>query len=224
MANNVTIELPRLNIQLLELTLIGDSALIVHAWSAKAKRAMLTKHMKRAAPPIEAKDPLRDFEDSMYRLNDGGHGFPSVAFKNAAVTACTSVGGITKVAARQAFHVLGEDIDVAGIFDGVKMRVNLARIEGGEPRMREDMTRVGMMQPDIRYRAEYWPWRVKLLIRFNALVLSAEQVLNLFNTAGFACGVGEWRPERDGQFGMFHVAQEGEGTAPRPRARKKKAS
>jgi hypothetical protein len=37
--------------------------------------------------------------------------------------------------------------------------------------------------------------------------MSAEQVLNLFNTAGFACGVGEWRPERDGSNGRFRVAE-----------------
>jgi hypothetical protein len=30
--------------------------------------------------------------------------------------------------------------------------------------------------------------------------------MNLLNTAGFAVGVGEWRPEKDGQYGMFRVA------------------
>jgi hypothetical protein len=43
-------------------------------------------------------------------------------------------------------------------------------------------------------------------VRFNANVLSAAQIVNLFNTAGFGVGIGEWRPEKDGQFGMFHVA------------------
>jgi hypothetical protein len=44
------------------------------------------------------------------------------------------------------------------------------------------------------------------MVKHNANVMSAEQILNLFSTAGFAVGVGEWRPERDGQFGRFHVA------------------
>jgi hypothetical protein len=30
--------------------------------------------------------------------------------------------------------------------------------------------------------------------------------VNLFNTAGFGVGIGEWRSEKDGQHGMFHVA------------------
>lgn len=208
--NDVAIELPALNIGLMEVTLVGDSPLIVHAWSEKAKKEMLDKQMKKAKGAKEAKDPKADFEASMYRLADGGHGFPSVAFKNAAVTAGTSVAGLTKVAARQAFHILGEDADIKGAFDGSKSRVNLVRIEGDAPQMREDMVRVGMGTADLRYRPEFPKWRAKVLVRYNANVLSEAQILNLLNVAGFAVGVGEWRPEKDGQYGMFHVATEQE--------------
>lgn len=209
-SESATIELPRLDAQMMEVTLIGDTPLIVHAWSIKAKREMLDKQMKRAKGSKEAKNPVDDFRQSLYALDGGGYGFPSVAFKSAAVTAVTSVSGVTKVGARQAFHVLGEDMDVQGAFEGVKMRQNLVRIEGAEPRMREDMVRVGMGTADLRYRGEFWPWFARVLVRFNGNVLSPAQILNLFNTAGFAVGVGEWRPEKDGQSGMFHVAQEGE--------------
>jgi hypothetical protein len=205
---DVGIELPPLNIGIMEVTIVGDSPLIVHAWSMKAKREMLDKQMKKAKGAKEAKDPVADFDASLYRLPDGGYGFPSVAFKNAAVTAGTSVAGITKVAARQAFHVLGEDADVAGAFDGCKSRVNLVRIMGGAPSMREDMVRVGMGTADLRYRGEFTDWHAKILVRYNANVLSESQILNLLNTSGFAVGVGEWRPEKDGQSGMFHVATE----------------
>lgn len=203
----VGITLPRLDLRLMEVTVVGDSPLIVHAWSAKSKREMLDKQMKKAKSAKEAKDPRADFESSLYRLGDG-YGFPSIGFKAAAVTACTSVAGITKVAARQAFHILGEDIDVHGAFEGTKARVNLVRVEGGEPSMREDMVRVGMGTADLRYRGEFADWHARLLVRFNANVLSEEQLLNIINVAGFAVGVGEWRPEKDGMNGMFHVADE----------------
>jgi hypothetical protein len=203
-------ELPKLNVQMMDVPIIGDTALIVHAWSPKAKREMLDKQMKKAKGPKEAKDPKADFEASLYKMDGGGFGFPSVAFKAAAVTAVTSVGGVTKVAARQAFHVLGEDIDVQGAFEGTKMRLNLVRVEGGAPRMREDMVRIGMGTADLRYRGEFWPWHAQVLVRFNANVLSPEQILNLLNTAGFAVGIGEWRSEKDGQNGLFHVATEAE--------------
>ena len=208
--NDVAIELPALKIGLMEVTVIGDSPLIVHAWSQKAKREMLDKQMKKAKGAKEAKDPTADFEASMYRLADGGYGFPSVAFKNAAVTAATSIAGITKIAARQAFHILGEGADVSGAFNGAKSRVNLIRIEGDPPAMREDMVKIAMGTADLRYRPEFTTWRARLLVRYNSGVLSEAQILNLLNTAGFAVGVGEWRPEKDGMNGMFHVAAEQE--------------
>lgn len=207
---NVGIELPELKIGLMDVTLVGDAPLIVHAWSTKAKRQMLDKQTKAAKGAKEAKNPVEDFEASMYRLADGGNGFPSIAFKTAAVTAATSVAGITKIAARQAFHVMGEDADVKGAFEGSVSRVNLARIEGSPPQIREDLVRVGMGTADLRYRAEYVSWFARITVRYNANVLSEAQILNLLNTAGFAVGIGEWRPERDGDYGRFHVATEAE--------------
>ncbi|MEC7161961.1 MAG: hypothetical protein VXW57_09160 [Pseudomonadota bacterium] len=205
---DTTIELPRLDIRLMEVTVIGDSPLIVHAWSQKAKLEMLAKQTKQARGAKEAKDPRADFEASLYRLADGGYGFPSVGFKSAAVAAITSVAGLTKIAARQAFHILGEDVDVPGAYDGTSSRHNLVRIEGGEPAMREDLVRVGMGTADLRYRGEFTNWSARLLVRYNANVLSEAQILNIMSVSGFAVGVGEWRPERDGSFGMFHVATE----------------
>lgn len=202
------ITLPRIDIRLMEVTIIGDSPLIVHAWSQKAKLQMLGKQMKKATGAKEAKDPVADFQASLYRLPDGGYGFPSVAYKAAAVTAITSVAGMTKIAARQAFHILGEDVDVIGAFDGTKARQNLVRLICDEPTMREDLVRVGMGTADLRYRGEFADWAAKLLVRFNANVLSEEQILNILNVAGFAVGIGEWRPEKDGSHGMFHVATE----------------
>lgn len=184
------IELPRLDIRTIQVRIIGDSALICHRWSEKAKKEMLDKQMGKASAGKTPKDPERDYNESLYPFPGGGYGFPAIAFKNAAVSACTSLGkAVTKVAARQAFHVIGE----------------LVRIEG-EPRPREDMVRIGMGTADIRYRGEFPEWSTTLTIRYNARVLTAEQIVNLFNTAGFAVGVGEWRSEKDGGFGLFHVA------------------
>lgn len=200
------IELPRLAIETIEIPIVGDSPLIVHKFSEKAKKQMLDKQMKKASAGKEAKDPWRDFVESMYWLDGmpekpteedvtkGRFGFPAVGFKAAAVTACTSIGSITKVAARQAFHVEGEFIE----------------IKGAPPAMREDIARVGMGTADLRYRGEFNPWRATLTVKYNANLMSAEQVVNLFETAGFAVGVGEWRPERDGPYGRFHVAKGGE--------------
>lgn len=182
------VEALRIDKRTVTLRLVGDSPLICHKWSEKAKKEMLDKQMKKAKTAKVAKDPQRDYEESLYALPGGGYGFPCVAFKSAAVGACRFTDGVKMTVARGAFHVVGE----------------LAAIEG-DPSMREDMVRVGMGTADIRYRGEFKQWATNLTITYNAAALSVEQIVNLYNLAGFGVGVGEWRPEKDGSYGRFHV-------------------
>lgn len=184
----VQIELPKLNLQTMQVTLIGDSPLICHAWSKKAKQEMLDKQMKKAKQGRAAKDPEQDYKDSLYTHPEGGYGFPAVAFKAAAVDACSHIANMTKVEARGAFHINCELVKIIG-----------------KPTPREDMVKIAMGTADIRYRGEFKEWKCNFILRYNANIINPEQILNLFNTAGFAIGVGEWRPQRDGSFGMFHV-------------------
>lgn len=157
------IVLPRLDTRILEIKLEGTSPLITHAWSEKAKKMMRDKQQGKASAGKENKNPEQEMRGAMYLTADGKPGVPAISFKNAAVTACTSLGkSITKVAARQAFHVVGDIIPITG-----------------EPRMREDMVRVGMGVADIRYRPEFHPWSVVLQVQYNARVISAEQLVNL---------------------------------------------
>jgi hypothetical protein len=204
-----SVTIPELRIARMQVVVVGDSPLIVHAWSEKAKREMLQKQMKEAKSGKNAKDPWEDFQQSLYKLPGGGYGFPSVAFKAAAVTAVTSIDGMTKVAARQAFHIGGEQLEIASAYKheghALRARYDLVRLEGSDPEMREDMVRVGMGTADIRYRGQFWPWFARLNVSYNEGALSQAQIINLINCAGFGVGVGEWRPEKDGINGRFHV-------------------
>jgi len=185
------IELPAMNIKTAEITLIGDSPLISHKWSEKSKKEIRDKQQKKAKTAKDIRNPEAEFSDSLYHLDEEGkYGFPAVAFKAAAVNACSHVDGVTKVHARGAFHIMCELVEVVG-----------------EPTMREDMVRVGMGVADLRYRGEFKKWQCKIPLRYNANVLSLEQILNIFDTAGFSTGVGEWRPQKNGDYGMFHVAR-----------------
>ncbi len=188
------VEVPNINVQQMELLLIGDSSLISHKWSDKARKQMLDKQMKKADKGRQAKNPEEDYENSLYRLpNGGGCGFPAAAFKAAAVGACRFVPSIKMTEARGAFHVNGDLVPI-----------------DGEPEPREDMVRLARGVADIRYRGQFPSWKCTLSISYNADILSVEQIVNLFNIAGFGVGVGEWRPEKDGSYGRFHVATEKE--------------
>lgn len=182
------IELPQIDIHVMKIRIIGDSPLISHAWSAKAIKMIEDKQAKVAKQGRDVRSPEEEVQASLYLNEKGKPGFPASGFKQAAVDACSHVQGITKVLARGAFHVCGHIIPLIGDY-----------------RRRDDMVRVGMGSADIRYRAEFPAWSVDLTIRYNKSVLSHQQIINLFNVAGFAIGVGDWRPQKDGSNGMFHV-------------------
>lgn len=199
------IAIPAIDTKSFTLTVTGDTPLIVHKWSEKAKREMLEKHMKVAKSKTrEAKNPVEDFIESLYwieghpdeyteeafeqALPNAKFGFPSTAFKAAAASAGYRSGLVSdKVSTYAAFHIMPELVEIIGI-----------------PHIREDMVRISKTT-DVRFRAEFSEWKAILPITYNTGVYSMEQIVNLLNLGGFACGVGEWRPEKGGTHGMYHV-------------------
>jgi hypothetical protein len=180
------VQLPQFDLRDTTIRLRGTSPLICHRWSEKAIKIMLDKQMGKASTGKARKDPQADYEGSLYPFK-AGYGFPTIAFKAAAVTA-GKYAEAKMTFLRGAFHIDGELVEIKG-----------------KPRPREDMVRVGMGTADIRYRAEFPEWEVALPIRYNAKAINIEQLANLFRIAGFGVGIGEWRPEKDGQFGRFEV-------------------
>ena len=174
-------------VETVHIEVVGTAPLICHRWSEKAKKQILDKQTRAASKAKQAKNPERDFEDSLYPHPDGGYGFPSVAFKAAAVRAGT-YSDMKMTFLRGAFHVTGELVPLTG-----------------DPSMREDMVRLQGKTADIRHRGEFKEWSASVPVQVNASVLSVEQLANLFLIAGFAVGVGEWRPERNGQYGRFEL-------------------
>lgn len=207
------IEIRPIEIKKVTVRVVGDTPLIMHAWSEKAKRMMLEAQMGIAkGKKKEAKNPVDDFIRSMYWLtpmpedctmesfeeaiaNGARFGFPVTAFKQAAISAAYRMGWAKdKMSMRGAFFI---DSDENGMIE----------IHSDTPEMREDMVKVGMGTADIRYRGEFKNWYADLTISYNANgQYSLENIVNIINAGGYVCGVGEWRPERDGQNGMFHVA------------------
>lgn len=54
-------------------------------------------------------------------------------------------------------------------------------------------------------RPIFFDWKVKFFIEYNQEQLSAEQIISILNWAGFYIGVGSFRKEKSGNFGMFKV-------------------
>jgi hypothetical protein len=175
--------------------IVGTSPLIVHKFSAKAKQAMLDAMQGRKSPK-QPKDPQAEYDQAFYRLKDGRPGFPVTAFKMATVAGARFYGtSVTMTALRSSLFTRGEPGD-----DGTQMCV----IEG-EPVMREDVVRVGRGGTDLRYRPMFTEWSTTLTVTYVTSMLTRGSLLSLIDAGGLGVGVGEWRPERDGDFGTYRI-------------------
>ena len=66
-----TVNITPLDIRKVSIRIVGDTPLIVHAWSEKAKKMMLDAQMGVTKTKAkEKKDPFADFMDSMYWITE----------------------------------------------------------------------------------------------------------------------------------------------------------
>lgn len=212
-----------INIETVNITIKGTTPLIIHAWSEKAKQMMLDKQRgKKVGAKHDIKIPVNDFIESMYWLTEqpelgedddeaetnyetaisagAKFGFPVTGIKQSIITGAYRGGlDVKQSELRGTFFIEGAT-DAS--------TTDIAEIVGSEPVMREDMVRVGGMSKsaDIRYRGEFKEWEIPLRLTYHANgKYSLEQILNMVNYGGFYVGIGEWRPEKDGQFGMYKL-------------------
>lgn len=216
------VKLPEMKLGKFKIKIVGDTPLICHAWSHKAKTMILNKQQKKAATAKEIRRPSVDFADSLYWLTEKPNldgltdeearkiladiipkskfGFPTLSFKAAALDAGFQQGALVRNAGTADLA----KTTARGAF--MVVGDEFAVIEG-TPTPREDMVRIGgaSKTADICYRAEFKTWSTELYIQYITHVITPEQIINLFRLGGFSNGVGDWRPARNGSFGTFHV-------------------
>lgn len=195
--------------------LVGDTPLISHAWSEKGKRNLLASQVD-APGGKEARNPQEDFLGSLYEMSEGVYGFPAMAFKKAILSSAHKDKGIPRSVVQSALWIEAQMVRVRPALAGAICDMPLLRLWGSAPEMREDMVRVGSglhKTATFAYRAQFTNWAVKLAGRFNASVLNATQISFLIQDGGLAQGVGDWRNEKSGVFGAFHLADAEEEAA-----------
>ena len=221
------IEIKPIELGFVEFDIVGTTPLIVHSWSHKAKQEMLDKQRgKKVGAKHDVKIPVRDFCESLYWLTEmpdlgnddeaaeGGwfnavdegarFGFPVTGIKQSIITGAYRAGlDVKQTELKGTFFLSGagpdSTIDVAEIVSNGGISV---------PEMREDMVKVGGMSKvaDIRFRGQFNDWRIPIRMKYMRNgKYSLEQMLNFVGYGGFVVGIGEWRPEKDGQFGMYEL-------------------
>jgi hypothetical protein len=211
-AEALNVKIPALRLAEATLTIIGDTEICTNQFPEKSIRQILNTHMQIPNPPKEKKVPENDFIGSLYVIDGktpkivkkgertyatgATFGVPANALKLASVGACRQDLGIPMTKARGTFHVVGYYLPILDAKTG----------KPAIPYMRQDVVRLPNGSPDIRFRGSFENWKMEVPVRYNTGVISLDEIANLLNTAGFAVGLGEWRPEKGGSFGMFRVA------------------
>ena len=209
----VVLTIPEIKVKTASITIVGDSPLIINKFSEKAKREILDKQMKKAKAIKEAKVPFKDFMESLHwitpmpdidkendeeklkeifekALKEGAKfGFPATGIKQSAISGLYRAGLCkNKVSLQGAFHIQGELVEIQG-----------------DLRMREDYVKIPMGGADIVFRGEFdTGWRANLTLTYDESAISLEQIVQMLNYGGFNVGIGDWRVEKTGNFGMFH--------------------
>lgn len=179
--------------KIIRFTIKGTSPLIQHQWSEKAKREMREKHAGKKTKVREVRKPKEEFQNACYLTDNDEYGLPLMAFKNSLISAAHKDIGIEKTLVRKAFFIKTTDSNL------------ISKMDCSDPVMREDMVRVGAGSADMRYRPEFKQWATTIECEVDGQLLTIDDVVNLVNRAGFGVGIGEWRPEKSGEYGRFEI-------------------
>jgi hypothetical protein len=129
-----------------------------------------------------------------YFTEDDKYGIPTRAFYNSMIRASTYLfdkkqGGMRNI--KEGVTIIGEVVPIK--FKSQKVLTHWGRTSG--------MTK----SPRKILRNAFYDWSVELEIQYNDNNLSAEQIINVLNWAGFHIGVGAFRKEKTGNFGLYTV-------------------
>lgn len=201
------VEIKDLDIKTASFNITSKSPLIIHKWSEKARREMLDSQQGKKITKKEFRNPEQEFLASIYfigeqpkdinefTIGNWRYGFPAIAFKKAMASAAYRLG-ISK-----------DKVSILGSMFIKGVENDLVEIKCNKIEMVEDMVKIGNGSSDLRYRPYFYDWSAVLVIEYNATILIPEQIATYIRGAGFAVGVGDWRVEKGGQYGMFDLVE-----------------
>jgi len=195
-AGKEAISIPAPNFQTITFKLKGTAPYVQHRFSAKAKLEIKSKQMAgptaRKGKKKEARDFDAEYKAAMHISTDGWYGQPAAGYRNAAISACRTVGfAMTRAK-------LGLFIEADG-FDAEE-GTPLIRIKG-KPEQHEAHARI-QNTTTIVVRPMWREWSVDLRVKFDADMFTASDVANLMMRIGQQVGVGEGRPDSKTSCGM----------------------
>ena len=187
------ISLKKLETGTIVVKIVGDSPYMPEPMDM----AVLEKYNKIKSKQSYTKDDISEEEKvkvKFYYTEDEQFGIPARAIYNSMIRGSSYLfdikqGGMRNI--KEGVTVMGDILPLK--FKKQKVITHWGRTSGMKGSPRKIM------------RNAFEDWEVELTIQFNKANLSAEQIVNVLNWAGFHIGVGGFRKEKTGNFGSFHV-------------------
>ncbi len=176
----------------------GTAPYVQHKFGKKAQAQMHADQaagsQKKKGKKRKAKDFEKCYEEAMHKSQEGWHGIPATAFRNAMIDACRLAG----------FHMTHAKCSVFIVADGFDPDggTPLVKITKGKPHYTEMPVRLSGTTTDLRVRPMWDEWEAELRITWDGDQFSEEDVVNLLLRAGWQIGVGEGRPFSKNSAGM----------------------
>ena len=207
--SKVFVEIPRLRQVETEIVLVGDRPLLVNNKMAQAE-GIAAKYDggKSGSVPKDTVPPEQMYKNAFYVLPDSKYpaphskaryGIPASGIKKCACSAIRTTGindNTTVGLIAKSFWVLADSGGLCLLsYEKLERDIRAAAIGSGAKTV-----------PSMRYRPMFHGWKIRLRLKYNAKVLSQEQILNLFMHAGQYIGLCEMRAEKkQGECGGFYV-------------------
>ena len=187
------ISLKKLDIGTIIVKVVGDSPYMPEPMDM----AVLEKYNKIKSKQSYTKDDISEEEKvkaKFYYTEDEKVGIPARAIYNSMIRASSYLFDIKQGGMRN-------------IKEGVTLVGDILPLKSKKQKIVTHWGRTSGMKGSPRkiMRNAFEDWSVEVTIQFNKANLSAEQIVNVLNWAGFHIGVGGFRKEKTGNFGAFHI-------------------
>ena len=193
MAKELKIEIKPLKIGRIKVKVIGKTPYLPEPMDM----AVLERYDNKKANKTYSKDDVSESEkvkEKYYFTENKKKGIPARAFYQSMIRASSyffekSEGGMRNI--KEGITIKGDILPLK--YKKESVVTHWGRTSGASKSPRKIM------------RNQFIDWSTEFEIEFNQAWLSAEQIINILNWAGFHIGVGGFRKEKSGNYGSFFV-------------------
>lgn len=200
-----TIELININPRMLEITIVGDTALVLHAMDAVSKREMINKQTNKQKELKEV-NKWEKIITSIHWLDEYDPDYTEEAYKRLLKKnkPCITAFGM-KANMGDAYYRngLGKKTVFNANVNVIDDKKGLIPITFAGCAIEEKLISPGFRKPPcLQYLNVFDGWKAKVTVSFLENMFSVEQIVNLMNLTGFGIGIGSGR---NAGYGRYHV-------------------